>query len=186
MKQRHAVFSFALLLAIAGVAIVSIFNNNDLFGDIAQALTLPLLILSLVHVLASIPSKAIERCTYNIEWLEIMLPDAKDLHIWEESQNRQENVNAIEMHLRQQKEIINRLKPYENASIVIYAFSLCLLIFSGFLATMISPYFEFVTLPIFTFIAIIIFVWNVLFGDRAVHRIIQYFYEKIVEQCATI
>lgn len=204
MRYRHAVFSVALFIAIIGVAIVSAFNENDLFGDIAQALTLPLLILSLVNALAAIPSKAIKKCSSNIRWLELILPNAVSLYNWEKwrvdtltsdddndeyssefnksMKERQDAVDYIKLVIEHHKGTISRLNLYEKTFTIVYIFALCFLISSGFLATMIAPHFEFVTLPIFTFIAIIIFIADVLFGDMAVDGIKNYFYRKIARQ----
>jgi len=59
MSNKDSVFSVALFVAIVVVAITSLQNNSELYDTIAQALTLPLLLVSGVNAVMSIPVKVI-------------------------------------------------------------------------------------------------------------------------------
>jgi len=186
MKNKHIVFSISLFTAIVIIALLSLFSENDLFGYIAQALTLPLLSLTLINALASIPIKAISMCDskrkiYNdVNEKAIKLASSSEWAL--NAMNYFEDKEFIGMAHKKYLDAIQgaigslgvtvaldrareRLKKLEVICIVLYAISLCWLLSFGFLATIIPSCFDFVTLPIFTFSAVIIVISEVLFSD---------------------
>ena len=198
MTNKHKIFSVSLFMAIVVIAIVSIFVDSILFADIAQAITLPLLILSVVTFFTSTYDTIINRCNLVISAMELMLPDAKSVLEWENwrldayesndeyRKNFEENVlradgsvKSIQIHLETNKIIVSYLNPIGKILSVIYILALSIFIIFGFLASLIAQCFSFISLPIFVFSAIIIIIANVLFSEEIATRIIIYLFEKL-------
>ena len=190
MKDKHNLFSLALFSAIVLVAVMSILHPNELYGDIAQSLTVPLLVLSFVSVAASIPAHIINTCKRNIAWFERMRQDTTMLYkyasihvdLYSADDEYKSSLNTTKVRYKCDIDkicddihvangVISKFKMLGILFDILYTISLCLLILCGFVSSLVAQCFHFVSLPVFTFISIIIFLFRVLYSEKCADNI---------------
>jgi len=206
MRDKHIHFSLALFIAITCLVGVSIFVDSDLFISIAKVITLPLLVFTFANATMSIINKVVNKYLVRIHsikeqhtaekwhleckrWRATIVQKIKDIKGKDDEdkkwinetltdvQNLQSKLKSLEFEFVTLNDLIEKIKSWVVID-VLYIFFLNLLIIGIFLSPILAPFFDFITLPTFTFVAFLLLIAEILLSDKISEILSTYLYKK--------
>ena len=207
MKNKHFLFSISLAIAIAVIMVLSIFIDSTIFDVIAQVITIPFLLFTVVSCALSVEEEIVSMCNtkfaienekreswiYYKETLENQLgwvhkydnPSSADEietnklidNKQKELDNAQNTVDICALNCLTYIDIIEGCERNKILS-VSYVVSLTVLIVSMMIAPIVAPYCSFLPTTTLTLLSLFFAIMEALVKDKVAKSIFANMYKK--------
>lgn len=207
MKDKHFLFSLSLAIAVAAIMLLSIFVDSSVFDGIAQSITIPFLLFTVVSCVFSIAEEIINICNtksaiekekydswdYYKKSLETQLGWVSR---YDNPQNKDqietnELIDQKEQQLEEAKRTIEKCSldfvvyteikyGFQNNKLlkIIYTISLSILILSMMISPVLSQYFSFIPTTTLTLLSLFFAILEILLKDVVANKWFNFLYNK--------
>ena len=211
MKNKHFLFSLSLTVAVAIIMVLSIFIHNTVFDEIAQVITIPFLLFTLVSFAFSVSESIISLCEAQIALenekqkfckyyknnLERLLEGIKKHDLPQNAseiktnelidqreqdlKDASENIEKFSLNILTLRDIITKCQRNKILSIS-YTVLLSFLIVFMMISSLIAPYFGFIPTATLTLLSLFFAIVEILLKDIISNKIFSNMYKRQKEK----
>lgn len=199
MINKNTLISYSIVVLFFVVMIVSIFVDAPMFSDLTKILMLPTIIFSFSTILMNTLARIVRRFKVSAnfymeaipdsEWILTQMKERMDFAVkencdWKDEavetfSRYDEKVKNFKRHHELLSKAIKRIEAYKIVK-VLYVVSFALLLVCIALSPILVDFFDFVSLPFFSLMALTITVANAVLGDLIEQLWADWILEKVI------